>query len=226
MKGPLSGRAGWANATAFWIFGWIYALHVCGIFLLSHSTSAWIELTELCDQAKPRQPPPCPQGPELEPPTPRPARQHYFVFLAVLLTILLRPFCLTAAARPSTRPYLSAALRSRSITTRIGTPRDPPLLSFSLFKVVENETATAVCRKLLRLERPSHADLNKVISSSLAGALVPTAATSGARAGGGGGAMLMHLGDKLAHLCPNKDFVFLRASMVPQVTCVSKLANG
>ncbi|CAB1098671.1 unnamed protein product [Ectocarpus sp. CCAP 1310/34] len=29
--------------------------------------------------------------------------------------------------------------------------------------------------------------------------------------------MSLHLGDKLAHLCPNKDFVFLRASMVPQI---------
>lgn len=29
--------------------------------------------------------------------------------------------------------------------------------------------------------------------------------------------MLLDLGDKLAHLCPNKDFIFLRASVVPQV---------
>lgn len=28
---------------------------------------------------------------------------------------------------------------------------------------------------------------------------------------------MLHLGDKLAHLCPNKDFLFLRASIVPQV---------
>lgn len=36
------------------------------------------------------------------------------------------------------------------------------------------------------------------------------------------GGALLHLGDKLAHLCPNKDFVFLRASIVPQVcVCIS-----
>ncbi len=57
---------------------------------------------------------------------------------------------------------------------------------------MENEAATAVCRKLLRLERPSHADLNKVICNSLVGALVPTAAAASATAypapaeGGGG----------------------------------------
>lgn len=44
--------------------------------------------------------------------------------------------------------------------------------------MVENEAATAVCRKLLRLERPSHDDLNKVICNSLVGALVPTAAAA------------------------------------------------
>ncbi|CAM9213414.1 unnamed protein product [Ectocarpus fasciculatus] len=97
--------------------------------------------------------------------------------------------------------------------------------------VVENDAATAVCRKLLRLERPSHTDLNEVICSSLVGALTPTttattapAATAstlgtgvGQGGGGEGGGMLLHLGDKLAHLCPNKDFVFLRASIVPQI---------
>ncbi|CAN0437895.1 unnamed protein product, partial [Hapterophycus canaliculatus] len=46
--------------------------------------------------------------------------------------------------------------------------------------VVENESATAVCRKLLRLERPSHADLNRVICDSLVGVLTPTTATSAA----------------------------------------------
>eukprot|EP00903_Cladosiphon_okamuranus_P019688 g18092.t1 len=80
--------------------------------------------------------------------------------------------------------------------------------------VVENEAATAVCRKLLRLERPSHADLNKVICNNLVGALAPAAATPQRQAGGGA---LLHLGDKLAHLCPNKDFIFLRASVVPQI---------
>lgn len=33
---------------------------------------------------------------------------------------------------------------------------------------------------------------------------------------------MLHLGDKLAHLCPNKDFVFLRASVVPQVCRVQE----
>lgn len=93
-------------------------------------------------------------------------------------------------------------------------------------KVVENEAATAVCRRLLRLERPSHADLNEVISNSLAGALVPTAAANnggcGLDAGPSGGGML-HIGDKLAHLCCNKDFLFLRASMVPQARPELKL---
>ncbi|CAM9247334.1 unnamed protein product [Ectocarpus sp. 12 AP-2014] len=97
--------------------------------------------------------------------------------------------------------------------------------------VVENDAATAVCRKLLRLERPSHTDLNEVICSSLVGALSPTATATTAPAasasamgtgvgqggGGEGGGMSLHLGDKLAHLCPNKDFVFLRASIVPQI---------
>eukprot|EP00904_Undaria_pinnatifida_P009271 jgi/Undpi1/5474/HiC_scaffold_2.g00753.m1 len=114
--------------------------------------------------------------------------------------------------------------------------------------VVENETATAVCQKLLRIERPSHADLNKIISNSLVAALIPattTAATTntdtnaaaaaaaasnaspmggigssdggGAWGGGGSGGEILHLGDKLAHLCPNRDFMFLQASMVPQI---------
>lgn len=42
-----------------------------------------------------------------------------------------------------------------------------------------------------------------------------------ADAGGGGGGGdrggYLHIGDKIAHLCANKDFMFLRASMVPQV---------
>eukprot|EP00752_Nemacystus_decipiens_P004938 g4494.t1 len=85
--------------------------------------------------------------------------------------------------------------------------------------VVENEAATAVCRKLLRLDRPSHADLNKVICNSLVGALAPAAATTGTLAGGGA---LLHLGERLVHLCPNKDFVFLRASVVPQIPDTSR----
>ncbi|CAN0079679.1 unnamed protein product, partial [Laminaria digitata] len=54
-------------------------------------------------------------------------------------------------------------------------------------KVVENETATAVCKKLLRIERPSHADLNKVISNSLVAALIPATSTTMGGGGGGGG---------------------------------------
>ena len=39
------------------------------------------------------------------------------------------------------------------------------------------------------------------------------------------GGALLHLGDKLAHLCLNKDFVFLRASVAPQV-CVRTREAG
>ena len=132
----------------------------------------------------------------------------------------------------------------------------PPLPPLPVSKVVENETATAVCQKLLRIERPSHADLNKIISNSLVAALIPattTAATTntdtnaaaaaaasnaspmggigssdggGAWGGGGSGGEILHLGDKLAHLCPNRDFMFLQASMVPQVRSLKRVATS
>ena len=96
-----------------------------------------------------------------------------------------------------------------------------------------------MCKKLLRIERPSHADLNRVISNSLVAALIPTAIALGGAGGGGGGGggggwsggggggrasagEMMHLGDKLAHLCPNRDFMFLQASLVPQVRLVDE----
>lgn len=97
-------------------------------------------------------------------------------------------------------------------------PRSRPRrVNLRLIKIVENEGATRVCRKLLRLERPSHTDLNKVIAGSLACALMPSGGAGGGGGGGGGGDRL-HIGEKLAHLCPNKDFVFLRTSMVPQAS--------
>lgn len=69
-------------------------------------------------------------------------------------------------------------------------------------KVVENEAATAVCRKLLRLDRPSHADLNKVICNSLVGALAPAAATTETQAGGVLRVRLGALGGGEAHYPP------------------------
>jgi tubulin delta len=84
--------------------------------------------------------------------------------------------------------------------------------------LVENDAVGHVCERVLKIARPSHDDLNRLIARHLVPLLAPSARAAG------GGASLSLLGEPLAHLCAHPSYKLLSVRMVPQ-TPASSLAH-
>nr|CCA20653.1 tubulin/FtsZ family putative [Albugo laibachii Nc14] len=77
--------------------------------------------------------------------------------------------------------------------------------------VMENDTAHAVCRRLLRRQRPSINDLNKLLATQLASAFLPTTSTHTST-----------ITDIFGHLCTHPAYKLLHLSSAPHVAQNSK----
>ncbi|KAL0586244.1 hypothetical protein ABG067_004093 [Albugo candida] len=77
--------------------------------------------------------------------------------------------------------------------------------------VMENDTAHAICRKLLRRQRPSLRDLNQLVANQLASALLPTTSSHHSV-----------ITDIFGHLCTHPAYKLLHLSSAPHVAQESK----
>jgi hypothetical protein len=75
-----------------------------------------------------------------------------------------------------------------------------------------------VLQQVLHISKPVLSDLNDVIASHVTAALAPSSAHYSAAAQSSTGCSLAQ---KLQHLCPNRDFMYIMASTVPQMPTAS-----
>lgn len=88
--------------------------------------------------------------------------------------------------------------------------------------LLENDAVQSVCERVLKIARPSHDDLNRLIARHIAPLLAPSTAAAHGRAGAGGahgdggGRELSLLAEPLTHLCAHPAYKLLCTRLVPQ----------
>lgn len=100
--------------------------------------------------------------------------------------------------------------------------------------LLENDVLEHVCSRVLRIGRPSHDDLNKLLARHLVPILAPSAPSAASHGGGSvtpsaraptaaadASGSLSLLGAPLQHLCPHPAYKLLCVRMVPQTPAAS-----